>query len=127
MKNAKLLLWLGAIGLLPIALSYGVAPELLIPMLFDIDVLSPDLVHIFRAVMGLYFGMIFLWIWGARNEKMTIPALYTLLFFMFGLAGGRMLSLLLDGMVNWLLEVYMILEFGFGFTALAILKRINQK
>lgn len=127
MKNAKLLLWIGAIGLFPIALSYGLAPELSIPMLFDIEVTSPGLVHIFRAVMGLYFGMIFLWVWGATNEKMTIPAVYALMFFMFGLAGGRVLSLVLEGMVNWLLEVYMLLEFGLGFAALAILKKINQK
>lgn len=126
MKKAKILLWIGAIGLLPIALSYGLAPQLSIPLLFDIDVTSPDLVHIFRAVMGLYCGMIFLWVWGTRNEKITIPALYSLMLFMFGLASGRLLSLFLDGMVNWLLEVYMILELTLGFAAVYIIKKLNK-
>ena len=126
MKKAKLLLWFGSIGLLPIALSYGLAPQLSIPMLFDIDIINPDLVHIFRAVMGLYLGMVFLWVWGAINEKITKPAVYSLMFFMFGLAGGRVLSLVLDGMVNWLLEVYMLLEFGLGFSALVIIKKMTK-
>ena len=95
-------------------------------MLFDIDIINPDLVHIFRAVMGLYLGMVFLWVWGALNEKITLPAVYALMFFMFGLAGGRALSLVLDGTVNWLLEVYMLLEFGFGFSALAIIKKMTK-
>lgn len=126
MKKAKLLLWIGSIGLLPIALSYGLVPQLSIPMLFDINVTSPDLIHIFRAVMGLYIGMIFLWIWGATNEKITLPAVYSLMIFMFGLAGGRLLSLVLDGGVNWLLEVYMILEFGLGIAAFTIIKKMTK-
>jgi len=68
--------------------------------------------------------MIFLCVWRTRNEKVTLLADYPLMLFMFGLATGRLINLFLDGMVNWLLKVYMILEFGFGFAAFAFIKKI---
>jgi hypothetical protein len=76
--------------------------------------------------MGLYFALIIFWILGAQSEKLTRPALFSLTVFMFGLAAGRTLSLLLDGMPHWLLFVYLILEILFGAVGLWMLKTMSK-
>jgi F0F1-type ATP synthase assembly protein I len=53
---------------------------------------------------------------------MTIPALVSCAVFMLGLAAGRILSLILDGMPHWLLIVYAILEIVLGLAAIVIYK-----
>ena len=75
-----------AAGLFVIALSYGIAPEAILPMALDVAVESTDLTHIFRAVMGLYLGMIVLWILGAFLPKLTQVAVIAEVVFMLGLA-----------------------------------------
>ena len=117
-SKEQILLLVGAVGLTPIALSYGVMPGKSLNFLFGIEVMDANLVHIMRAVMGLYFGMVSLWLMGFVNKSLVQPALYTMAVFMLGLAAGRTLSLALDGPVNWLLETYTLLEFGFGFLAM---------
>ena len=39
--------------------------------LFGITVDTTNLTHIMRAVMGLYFGMVVLWLWGAFSRSMN--------------------------------------------------------
>ena len=114
-------LLIAAAGLIPIALSYGAVPQASLKFLFDIPIDGTNTIHIFRAIMGLYFALIIFWILGARNEKLTRPALFSLTVFMFGLAGGRTLSLLIDGKPHWLLFVYLILEIVFGVVGLLML------
>jgi len=41
---------------------------------------------------------------------------------MFGLAAGRVLSLLLDGVPHWLLVVYLFLEVAFGLIGLRLVR-----
>jgi hypothetical protein len=53
---------------------------------------------------------------------MTVPALVSCAVFMLGLAAGRILSFILDGMPHWLLVVYAILEIVLGLGAIAIYK-----
>ena len=62
MNPRKIYLWICAVGLIPVALSYGVAPEQSLNWLFGLSVEIPNEIHIFRAVMGLYLGMVALWI-----------------------------------------------------------------
>ena len=62
------------------------------------------------------------WIAGALSSSLTIPALWSLVVFMFGLAAGRVLSLLLDGVPHWLLIVYLVLELAFGLVGLRLLR-----
>jgi hypothetical protein len=45
---------------------------------------------------------------------------------MFGLAAGRALSLLLDGMPHWLLVVYLVLEIGLGAVGAWLLKSVPK-
>jgi len=109
-----------AVGLVPIALGYGAKPSTSLDALFGITVDTTNLTHIMRAVMGLYFGMVVIWVWGAFKKHMTAPALVSCAVFMLGLAAGRILSLILDGMPHWLLVVYAALEIVLGLSAIAI-------
>ncbi len=109
-----------SVGLVPIALGYGANPSFTMNALFGIPVDGVNLTHILRAVMGLYLGMVVLWVWGAFNKPMEAPALVACAVFMLGLAAGRILSILVDGMPHWLLVVYALLEVVFGLTAIAL-------
>jgi hypothetical protein len=111
-----------AVGLVPIALGYGAMPSNSLDTLFNITVDSTNLTHIMRAVMGLYLGMVVIWVWGALKKQMTAPALVSCAVFMLGLAAGRILSFILDGMPHWLLVVYAALEIVLGLAAIAIYK-----
>ena len=109
-----------AVGLVPIALRSGAIPPTSLNVLFGITVDTTNLTHIMRAVMGLYLGMVVIWVWGAFNKHMTAPALVSCAVFMIGLAAGRVLSFILDGMPHWLLVVYAVLEIVLGVGAVVI-------
>mgnify|MGYP006424601979 FL=1 len=126
MNARQKFLLIAAAGLIPIALSYGVVPQATLKFLFDISIDGTNGIHIFRAIMGLYFALIIFWILGARSAKLTRPALFSLTVFMLGLAGGRTLSLIIDGMPHWLLFVYLILEILFGVVGLLMLITLNE-
>lgn len=125
-KQQKYLLLIAAIGLFPIALSYGVVPEVSLGYLYNISVTEVNHMHIFRAVMGLYLAMIIFWLIGVFKIHLRQTAVYCLIVFMFGLAAGRMISLLLDGVPNWLLVVYLVLEVLFGVLGVMVLKKGNN-
>jgi len=114
-----------AVGLVPIALGYGAKPSLTLDALFGITVDTTNLTHIMRAVMGLYLGMVVFWLWGAFRPSMTGPALAGCAVFMLGLAAGRVLSFVIDGMPHWLLIVYAVLEIVLGLIAVALYKGHN--
>ena len=73
-----------------------------------------------RAVMGLYFGMVVIWVWGAFDKRLTTAALVSCAVFMLGLATGRILSFILDGLPHWLLVVYAVLEVLLGLIAIIL-------
>jgi len=53
----KLFLLVAAAILVPVALSYGVNPAVILPKFMNITVEGTDQTHIFRALMCLYLGM----------------------------------------------------------------------
>jgi hypothetical protein len=118
-KNRAFLIFC-AVGLVPIALGYGAMPAVTLDALFGITVDTTNLTHIMRAVMGLYLGMVVFWLWGALKPSMTGPALAGCAVFMLGLAAGRILSFLMDGLPHWLLVVYAVLEIVLGFIAVIL-------
>jgi len=122
-KAQKTLLIIAAVGLIPIALGYGLIPEKTLTPLYGFSVDNVNLRHIMRAVMGLYFGQIVIWFLGAAKDKFRAPAMYCLVVFMLGLAGGRILSLVLDGIPHWLLVVYLILELIIGLIGLKLIMK----
>ena len=123
MNLRQIFLLIAAIGLVPIALSYGLIPQRSLSYLLDISVLDTNTIHIFRSVMGLYLALALFWIMGAFNIEIRQAAIYSLIVFMLGLAAGRVLSLVVDGIPDWLLVVYLVLELGFGFLGVFLLQK----
>ncbi len=112
-----------AAGLFVIALSYGIAPAEILPVALNVTVEGTDLTHIFRAIMGLYLGMIVLWVLGAFWANLTWVAVIAEVAFMFGLALGRVISIVIDGMPSMLLVVYAVLEIAMGLWGVLALKK----
>ncbi|OBT06807.1 hypothetical protein A9267_12970 [Shewanella sp. UCD-FRSSP16_17] len=127
MTSPQIFLLATAVGLTPIALSYGFSPSTSLSFLFNIDATPVNVTHIFRAVMGLYFALVTFWVVGAFVQKIRLPALYSLVVFMVGLGLGRLLSLVLDGMPHWLLVVYMLLEAGFAVVGILMINKCQKE
>lgn len=119
----RFILIFAATGLIPIALTYGISPTTVLTYLYGFDVIGINEPHIFRAVMGLYFAQIIFWYMGFAKDELRRPALYMLATFMLGLAMGRVLSIVIDGVPNWLLLLYLLLETLLGVLALNALRR----
>jgi hypothetical protein len=123
MNLRQIFLVMAAVGLTPIALGYGLNPSMSLEYLFEFPVPNVNGTHIFRAIMGLYLALAVFWVMGAYKVHLRQAALYSLVVFMFGLAAGRVLSLVVDGVPHWLLLVYLALELGFGIVGMKLLKR----
>ena len=116
-----------SVGLVPIALGYGANPSATLGAVFGIGDDTVNLTHIMRAVMGLYLGMVVLWLWGAFSKSMEAAALIACAVFMLGLAAGRILSFVLDGMPHWLLFLYAVLEIVLGVIAMVLFRRSSPR
>ena len=114
-----------ASGVFMISLSYGIVPDVTLSYLYGIEVDSINLSNIFRAVMGLYVAFVIFWITGAFNDSLKIPALWSLIIFMAGLASGRFLSLIIDGIPHPLFVLWMLLEIIFGVLGYKYIKDSN--
>ncbi len=123
MNVRQIFLLIVAVGLVPIAMSYGLMPQQSLSYLFDVSVADTNGIHIFRAIMGLYLGFALFWILGAFSVRLRQAALYSLVVFMFGLAAGRGLSVIVDGMPHWLLFAYLLVELVFGGIGVFLLKK----
>ena len=108
-----------------VALSYGIAPVAVLPKVLDLAIEGTDLTHILRAIMGLYLGMIALWILGALRPNFTRAAVIAEVFFMIGLAFGRVLSIVADGVPSILLIGYTVVEIAMGLWGILILKNFS--
>jgi hypothetical protein len=107
--------------LVPIALSYGIAPETVLPKVLDISVSGADQTQIFRALMCLYLAASTFWAIAAFKPAWQPVAVIWAVFFCFSLAIGRVLSLLVDGPASLLLDLYLGLEIFGGLLGLAVL------
>lgn len=111
-KNYHLIL--SVILIIPIALVYGLYPAKILPQLFDFTITGADLTNIFRAIMGLYLAMAIFWIIGIVRPQLWYAATMSNIIFMGGLASGRTISLVLDGMpsiyflVGWVIEIILM-------------------
>jgi hypothetical protein len=123
---ARLYLITSALGLSLIALSYGVVPAEFLPRVMDVTVEGTDLTHVFRGIMGLYLGMVALWVAGAFQPKLTRAAVLAEVVFMFGLAFGRSVSIVVDGIPSVLLVVYAVVEIAIGCWGLLVLRKCSD-
>jgi hypothetical protein len=94
----------------PIALSYGVAPASVLPKTLDITVTGVDQIHIFRVLMCLYLGAALFWAIAAFTPAWQRTAVIWVIFFTLSLAVGRAISLLVDGPASALLVIYLVVE-----------------
>ncbi len=114
-----------AVGLVIVALSYGVAPSSVLPRILDLTVEGVDQTHVFRAIMGIYLGLVALWVLGAYRSGFSRPAVIAEVFFMFGLACGRVISIVVDGMPSILLIGYTVVEITLGIWGILVLKKLS--
>ncbi|WP_026754417.1 DUF4345 domain-containing protein [Sediminibacter sp. Hel_I_10] len=89
----KIHLVISVMIVIPVAFVYGFQPQLS----FDMFLETTDEQNFYKAIMGLYLGFSALWISGIFKPSYLKTALLTNIIFMLGLALGRMLSMLLDG------------------------------
>ena len=85
-------------GLALVALGYALIPHTSVGALVDLRLETADQVHILRAIMGLYLGMVCFWFYAASRPQFARAAVLSVVLFMFGLAFGRMISMAVDGM-----------------------------
>jgi hypothetical protein len=112
-----------AIGLVPVALSYGANPTGVLPRLLKFNVEAPNESQVFRALMCLYLATSAFWIMGALWSYWEQAALIWAAFFMLSLALGRLISAALDGSPTApLLNVYLAVEIFAGLLALWLLR-----
>ena len=124
-RTQKLFLLAMSLGLFPVALSYGWSPNDSLPLLYGIS--EPDLPtrHVFRAIMGLYLGMICFWLAGAFRPHLRMPALWTVFVFVTGIALGRLLSIGLDGWPAFIFVFYLLAEIALAGASLALILRAS--
>jgi uncharacterized membrane protein (DUF485 family) len=122
----KLFLLVAGVFLIPVALSYGVDPAATLPKFMNITVEGTDQTHIFRALMGLYLGMVTFCIIAAFTPEWRRVAVIWAVFFAYSLAIGRILSLIVDGMPSRILLFYLAVELAVGTCGLFVLARSPQ-
>ena len=119
----RLYLLVVGLGLVPVALSYRVDPGAVLPKLMTITVEGTDQTQMFRALMCLYLGMTTFCCIAAFNPAWQRVAVIWAVFFMFSIALGRMISLVVDGAPSRVLDVYLAVELLFGILGLCLLAR----
>ncbi|MDQ5852195.1 MAG: DUF4345 domain-containing protein [Chloroflexota bacterium] len=103
MKFSMFVLLSAAVGIGAIGIGYVLAPQWVYG-LYGIGIDSVNEANMVRAAYGgLFVSSALLFALGATNEELTRSALIYLLVFMLGLAGGRMISVLVDGVPSGLI------------------------
>jgi hypothetical protein len=123
----KLFLLVAGVFLIPVALSYGVDPAATLPMTMNVTVEGTDETHIFRALMGLYLGMVAFCIIAAFTPAWQHVAVIWAVFFAYSLAIGRIISLSVDGIPSPMLLFYLAVELVVGSWGLFVLARERQR
>jgi hypothetical protein len=123
----KLFLLVAGVFLIPVALSYGVDPAATLPMTMNVTVEGADETHIFRALMGLYLGMVAFCIIAAFTPAWQHVAVIWAVFFAYSLAIGRIISLSVDGIPSPMLLFYLAVELVVGSWGLFVLARERQR
>jgi hypothetical protein len=106
-----------------IAMVYGFKPDLW----FDVKVLTIDEFNIYKAIMGVYIAFTSLWFVGIIKEKFWQTATISNFLFMFGLAFGRIISIIFDGIPSTVFLMGTIGELTLGFYAFYQFKKSKEK
>ncbi|WP_052188122.1 DUF4345 domain-containing protein [Cellulophaga sp. Hel_I_12] len=122
-KNLQLLL--SALVVISVSFVYGGNPSVFMPYVFGFDVVAIDLKNILRAVMGLYLAIGGFWVYGIVHQKYWETATLLNILFMGGLAFGRLVSTIFDG-VSQQFMVGLVLEFIFMLWGMHNLKQFGN-
>jgi hypothetical protein len=123
----RLFLLVVAAILVPPALSYGIDPAAVLPKTMTIAVEGTDQTELLRAVMGLYLGMSTFCAIAAFKSEWRYVAVIWAVFFLYSIAAGRILSLIVDGVPSPILLFYMAVELTGGTIGLYVLARERRK
>jgi hypothetical protein len=104
---------LTSLTVIGVGLTYGINPSKILPFFFDFKVESIDLNNIFRAIMGLYLGLAIYWIIGVFKPEHWQDTTLISTIFMGGLAFGRIISILIDGIPSATFSIGIVLEIIF--------------
>ena len=122
LNTKKLHLIVSTIVIAPVALAYGFFPARVATEVFHTNVDTVGAVHLFRVLMTLYLCITALWSAGIFKPGYWQAATLTNVVFMGGLASGRLISFVVDGVPSPILVV------GFGLeVVLAMWGLINLK
>lgn len=107
-------LGISAFIVISVSFVYGGNPSSFLPYVFGFEVEAIDLKNILRAIMGLYIAFGCYWIYGLVQPKYWRSATISNVLFMGGLAAGRIVSTIFDGvsdqfMVGLILEIIFLI------------------
>lgn len=125
-KRKNLHITITSIIITIISLTYGLSPNNILPKFFAFNVESIDLKHVFRATMGLYLGMVILWVVGFFKPLHWRIATISNVLFMIGLALGRIISIVADGAPSISFSVGLALELTLALWGLKNLNRYRS-
>jgi Domain of unknown function (DUF4345) len=120
-KNTHLLI--SSAVVLPISLVYGFFPE----VFFKLSIDTVDEKNILKAIMGIYIGFALLWILGVFRTKFWKIATVSNFIFMFGLAFGRIISMISDGIPSKLLMLGVFGELVLGIYGVYVYRFFENK
>lgn len=103
------------------ALVYGFQPDLL----FEVSVQTTDESNIYIAIMGLYLCFAAFWVIGLKQTSYWKAATISNMLFMLGLASGRLISFVIDGMPSAVLLLGTLGELIIAVYAYRQLKKAN--
>jgi Domain of unknown function (DUF4345) len=119
-------LGMSSIIVIIVGLAYGVYPQKLMPLFFDFKVETTDLSNVFRAIMGLYIGLGIYFIMGIKKQHYYKNATLICTIFMGGLAFGRIISIVVDGIPSPIFAIGTILELLFMIWGIRNLNQIEK-
>ena len=103
------------------ALVYGFQPDLL----FEVSVQTTDESNIYKAIMGLYLCFAAFWVIGLKQTSYWKAATISNMLFMLGLASGRLIGFVIDGMPSAVLLLGTVGELTLALYAYSQLKKAN--
>jgi len=127
LKAKNLHLLVSILIIVPVGLAYGLMPNGFLENIFQFKFESIGLAGIFRALMGLYIGMSIFWLIGIIKPKCWTAATLSNVLFMTGLAFGRIVSILLDGIPSTIFLAGLIVEILLAVWGIINLKKYNSK
>lgn len=107
-KNLHLLV--SVLIIIPVGLVYGLNPFGLLTKLLHFPIDNINLSGMLKAVMGLYISIAGIWIAGIIKPTLWVTATWVNILCMGGLAFGRIISLITDGIPSYIFLLGLGLE-----------------